>query len=351
MTTPSTAAVAQPLLSIEDLAVEFASRAGVARPVDGVSFSVERGEIVGLVGESGSGKSLTLLGVLGLIPPPGRVAAGRVLFDSTDLLRLTRGQLRTIRGNRIALIPADASASLNPLVRVGDQALEGIRSHDSEVPQSAARERVIQMFTRVGLPVPAMRSRRYPHELSGGMQQRVLIASALVLSPEVILADEPTTALDVTVQAQILRLLLSVRDQFGSAIVFVTHDLASVAEVCDRVLVMYAGQVVESAPVRRLFAEPVHPYTRGLIDSVPPLGREPPTLLHSIPGSAPDPRAWPPGCRFAPRCELRERLGSPTECETRNPVLRELSPMHKAACHFAERSVPVPALRLSGPDA
>ena len=325
-----------PLLAVEDLAVEFHLRDCIVRAVDGVSFAIAPREFVGLVGESGSGKSITLLSILRLVPPPGRVSTGRVVFGGRDLLSLDRATMRQIRGNQIALIPADAAASLNPVTRVGDQVLDGIHSHQPSTPPGEARQRMLDMFRRVGLPLPEMRARRYPHELSGGMQQRALIASALVLGPDLILADEPTTALDVTVGAQILRLLLSVRDQFGSAVVFVTHDLASVAEICDRVLVMYAGRIVEAAPVRELFARPAHPYTRALIASVPPLRRERPAALKTIAGAPPDPRAWPPGCRFAERCELRAELGDPERCTGEDPGLRPVASGHAVACHFAE---------------
>jgi peptide/nickel transport system ATP-binding protein len=328
----------EPLLDVRDLAVEFAHRRGAVRVVDGVTFTVRPGEIVGLVGESGSGKSITLLSLLRLIPPPGRVVRGSIRFRDQDLTTLDDRALRQLRGGEIALIPPDATASLNPLVRAGDQVVEGLFAHRPGVRRGEARTRAIDMFRRVGLPRPDLRYRRYPHELSGGMQQRMLIASALLLSPSLILADEPTTALDVTIQAQILRLLLGVRNEFGSAVLFVTHDLAAVAEIADRVLVMYAGRVVERAPVRVLFDRPLHPYTRALITSVPPLSPEPPTVLQTIPGAPPDPGRWPVGCRFAPRCGLRVRLGRPGICDTVDPPLRDITPDHAAACHFAEQA-------------
>jgi peptide/nickel transport system ATP-binding protein len=322
------------LLDVRDLAVEFELPHGHIRVVDGVSFSVDAGEIVGLVGESGSGKSVTMLSVLGLVPPPGKIAGGRISFKGQDLLALGRGQLRQLRGSQIALIPPDATAALNPVARVGDQVIEGLSSHGRTTSRAQARSSALEMLKRVGLPDPELRYRRYPHELSGGMQQRMLVASALLLSPELILADEPTTALDVTIAAQILGLFLEIRREFGTAILFVTHDLAAVAEICDRVLVMYAGHIVESAPIEELFSRPLHPYTHALMASVPPLRSDPPAMLHTIAGAPPDPGSWPAGCRFASRCLLRARLGDPEICETVDPPLLEVGPAHTAACHF-----------------
>jgi oligopeptide/dipeptide ABC transporter ATP-binding protein len=325
-----------PLLRVSGLAVEFDVRdAAPLRVVDGVSFEVDPGEIVGLVGESGSGKSVTMLSVLRLVPPPGRIAEGRIEFAGRDIRSLDREAMRGLRGSAIALIPPDATAALNPVVRAGDQVIEGIRSHRPGVSTAEARSQALEMFRRVGLPDPALRYRRYPHELSGGMQQRTLVASALLLGPRLILADEPTTALDVTIQAQILRLLLDIRASFGTAILFVTHDLATVAEICDRVLVMYAGHLVETAPVAQLFASPAHPYTRALLASIPPLTAERIERLHAVAGAPPDPASWPVGCRFAARCELRARLGSPEVCDRVDPPLAELAPGRRAACHFA----------------
>ncbi len=246
--------------------------------------------------------------------------------------------MRSLRGSEIALIPPDATAALNPVVRAGDQVVEGLLSHGRTSGKREARRLALEMFARVGLANPEMRYRRYPHELSGGMQQRMLVASALLLSPGLILADEPTTALDVTIQAQILRLLLEVRNEFGTAIFFVTHDLAAVAEICDRVLVMYAGHIVEAAPVRELFSRPLHPYTRALMSSVPPLSATPTDSLTAIAGAPPDPGAWPPGCRFAARCALRVKLGSPEACVTVDPPLAPVGPDHASACHFAFRT-------------
>ena len=336
---PSTA----PVLEVADLAVEFATRTGSVRVVEDVAFSIQPGEIVGLVGESGSGKTVTMMSVLRLVPPPGRIADGRITLDGVDVRSLTREQMRALRGSTVALIPPDATAALNPVVKVGDQVMEGVRSHRPSVSEEDARKLALEMFRRVGLPRPEQRLRRYPHELSGGMQQRVLIASALQMEPKLILADEPTTALDVTIQAQILRLLLAVRDEFGTAILFVTHDLAAVAEICDRVLVMYSGRLVESAPVGDLFGQPLHPYTRALMASIPPLSAEPPDRLQAVAGAPPEPGSWPAGCRFAPRCRLRTDLGEPEVCTTVQPPLVEFRPNHRAACHFAGSAAGVAA--------
>jgi oligopeptide/dipeptide ABC transporter ATP-binding protein len=332
-----------PVLEVADLAVEFATRTGSVRVVEDVAFSIQPGEIVGLVGESGSGKTVTMMSVLRLVPPPGRIADGRITLDGVDVRSLTREQMRALRGSTVALIPPDATAALNPVVKVGDQVMEGVRSHRPSVSEEDARKLALEMFRRVGLPRPEQRLRRYPHELSGGMQQRVLIASALQMEPKLILADEPTTALDVTIQAQILRLLLAVRDEFGTAILFVTHDLAAVAEICDRVLVMYSGRLVESAPVGDLFGQPLHPYTRALMASIPPLSAEPPDRLQAVAGAPPEPGSWPAGCRFAPRCTLRTDLGEPGVCTTVQPPLVEFRPNHRAACHFAGSAAGVAA--------
>jgi oligopeptide/dipeptide ABC transporter ATP-binding protein len=322
------------LLEVADLAVEFELLKSHVRVVDGVSFTMAAREIVGLVGESGSGKSVTMLSVLGLVPPPGRIAGGRISFKGQDLLALGRRELRQLRGSQIALIPPDATAALNPVARVGDQVVEGLSSHGRTTSRAKARQLALDMLRRVGFPNPEPRYRRYPHELSGGMQQRMLVASALLLSPELILADEPTTALDVTIAAQILGLFLEIRREFGTAILLVTHDLAAVAEICDRVLVMYAGHIVESAPVDELFSRPLHPYTHALIASVPPLRSDPPRMLHTIAGAPPDAGSWPAGCRFASRCLLRARLGNPEICEAVDPPLLQIGPAHTAACHF-----------------
>ncbi len=290
-----------PLLSVRDLRVYFPSDAGVARAVDGVSFDLNRGETLGLVGESGSGKSLTALALLRLVPPPGRIEReSRITLEGRDLLSLSESEMRSVRGRRIAIILQDPMTSLNPVFRVGDQVAEGIRAH-VQVSRREAKERAVELLREVGIPDPAGRAEAYPHQLSGGMRQRVMIAIALSAEPEILLADEPTTALDVTVQAQILEVLDRLCETRGMALLLITHDLGIVAGRADRVAVMYAGQIVEEAPTAELFARPLHPYTQGLFASIPrltgPVGR-----LTPIGGTVPPATAWPSGCRFRPRC-------------------------------------------------
>ena len=318
------------LLDVANLRVSFPG-AGHSRfyPVDGVSFSLERGEMLALVGESGCGKSLTSLALLQLIPPPGRIEAGSAIrLGDTDVLALKGEALRQIRGRRIGMIFQDPMTSLNPVFTVEAQIVEGIRAH-FKVTAAEARQRALQLLQEVGIPDPADRLKAYPHQLSGGMRQRVMIAIALAAEPEILVADEPTTALDVTVQAQILEVLDSLRARRGMAVLLITHDLGIVAGRADRVAVMYAGQIVEEAKTPRLFANPSHPYTQGLFASVPritgPLKR-----LNPIRGSVPAPAAWPTGCRFRPRCpQAFDR--SETE-----PPLLPVEPEHRMRCWLAE---------------
>ena len=318
------------VLEVANLRVSFPG-AGHSRfyPVDGVSFSLERGEMLALVGESGCGKSLTSLALLQLIPPPGRIEAGSVIrLGDTDVLALKGEALRRIRGRRIGMIFQDPMTSLNPVFTVGAQIVEGIRAH-FKVTSAEARQRALQLLQEVGIPDPVDRLKAYPHQLSGGMRQRVMIAIALAAEPEILVADEPTTALDVTVQAQILEVLDSLRARRGMAVLLITHDLGIVAGRADRVAVMYAGQIVEEATTPRLFANPSHPYTQGLFASVPritgPLKR-----LNPIRGSVPAASAWPTGCRFRPRCpQAFDR--SETE-----PPLIPVEPGHRMRCWLAE---------------
>jgi oligopeptide/dipeptide ABC transporter ATP-binding protein len=328
-----------PTLEVSDLSVEFPGRNGYGpiRAVDSVSFSLAPAEIVGLVGESGSGKSMTLLSVLGLVPPPGRIVGGSIKFRGREIAGLDREAMRQLRGDSIALIPADALGALNPVVRAGPQTRDVIIDHRKRVDRRDAMTKVIAAFRDVHLPSPETRVRFYPHQLSGGMQQRVVIATGLLLEPGLLLADEPTTALDVTVQAQVLRLLLEIRERAGAAILFVSHDLATVSQISDRILVMYAARLVETGSLDRVFAHPFHPYTSALIESAPSLTQDVPHRLQTVPGAAPDLRALPKGCRFAPRCWLRERLGNPSECDNASPPLRVVEHDRLAACHFAER--------------
>jgi oligopeptide/dipeptide ABC transporter ATP-binding protein len=318
------------VLEVQDLRVSFPGPDHRRfYPVDGVSFSLERGKTMALVGESGSGKSLTSLALLQLVPSPGRVETGSVIrMGETDVLALRGEALRRIRGRRVGMIFQDPMTSLNPVFTVGDQIIEGILAH-FKMPRAAARERALQLLQEVGIPDPSARLKAYPHQLSGGMRQRVMIAIALSAEPEILVADEPTTALDVTVQAQILEVLDRLQESRGMAVLLITHDLGIVAGRADRVAVMYAGQIVEEAPTTRLFANPSHPYTQGLFASVPritgPLRR-----LTPIGGSIPAPTAWPSGCRFRPRCP---KAFDKSELE---PPLLTVEPDHQMRCWLAE---------------
>lgn len=320
-----------PLLTVTDLRTTFHTRTGVYRAVDGVSFSVERGETLGIVGESGSGKSVTCYSLLGLVPqPPGRIESGTAVFDGIDLLHSPPAQVRAIRGKRIAMIFQDPMTSLNPYLRISEQLIEPLLIHE-KISRRAALSRAQATLESVGIHDAARRLHGYPHEFSGGMRQRVMIAMALITKPELLIADEPTTALDVTVQAQILELIKSMQRELGMAVIFVTHDLAVVSGLCDRVQVMYAGRIVEAADTRTLFYSPRHPYTRALQRSIPalqPKGAE----LYTIPGLPPDLSKPLPGCPFAPRCEfVRDK------CVASVPPLLEVAPGHAHACLRAQQ--------------
>ena len=319
------------VLDVEQLRVSFPDGGrGRVQPVDGVSFSLERGETLALVGESGCGKSLTSLALLRLVPPPGRIEEGSsIRLGDTDVLALEGDALRRIRGRRIGMIFQDPMTSLNPVFTVGDQIAEGVRAH-FDVSRAEAKQRALKLLEEVGIPDPASRLDAYPHQLSGGMRQRVMIAIALSAEPEILIADEPTTALDVTVQAQILEVLDRLRDSHGMAVLLITHDLGIVAGRADRVAVMYAGQIVEEAPTARLFAQPSHPYTQGLFASVPRISG-PVTRLSPIGGSVPPPGAWPSGCRFRPRCPKAF-----DKSETMPPLL-PVGPDHRMRCWLADR--------------
>ncbi|MEV4582913.1 ABC transporter ATP-binding protein [Nonomuraea jabiensis] len=320
-----------PLLTVDDLAVEFATRDGVVRAVDGVSLEVGPGEILGVVGESGSGKSVTAMSVLGLVRSPGRVVRGSVRFDGEDLLALPARRLRRIRGRRIAMIFQDPMTALNPVVPVGAQIAEAIKLHQPRLGRAAVRARVLELLASVGVADPAARYGRHPHEYSGGMRQRAMIAMALANEPDLLIADEPTTALDVTVQSQVLGLLDTARREAGAAAVLITHDLGVIAELADRVAVMYAGRVVEHGDVHQVFATPRHPYTRGLLSSRARL--EAAGDLVPIPGSPPDLLAPPPGCAFEPRCALAAGRAA---CRTGRPEPVAVAAGHLSACHFPE---------------
>jgi peptide/nickel transport system ATP-binding protein len=315
-----------PLLSIRNLRTEFTTDDGTFAAIDDVSFDLGEGGVLGIVGESGSGKSVTALSIMRLIASPaGRIANGEVWFAGRNLLGLSERRMREIRGGAISMIFQEPMSSLNPVFTVGDQITETVRRHE-RLGSRAAREKALEMLNRVGIPSPAQRLDEYPHQLSGGMRQRVMIAIALSCNPRLLLADEPTTALDVTIQAQILELLRELQEEFGMAVILITHDLGVVAEFVDRVIVMYAGRTVESAAVHPTFEAPRHPYTEGLLGSIPSLDDER-ERLQVIEGVVPSPFALPPGCRYAPRC----RYARP-ECDAMDPPLLTLGPDHRAAC-------------------
>ncbi len=322
-----------PLLEVRGLRTSFYTRDGVVRAVDGIDFHVDRGEVLGLVGESGCGKSVTSLSILRLVAKPGRIEAGQVVFDGRDLLTLPADEMRRIRGDKIAMIFQQPTSSLNPVWDVGRQIAEVLEIHRN-MKRSVARERALELLKMVGIPDPERRLRSYPHEMSGGMAQRVMIAMALACEPDLLIADEPTTALDVTIQAQILDLMRTLREETGSAIILITHDLGVVAEMCDRVAVMYAGEIVEQTDVRTLFRDPKHPYTRGLIGSIPVVG-EIRDELAVIPGNVPNLIGLPSYCRFAPRCAARVEAGL-ASCTIDHPALREIGPAHDVRCFLYE---------------
>ncbi len=330
-----------PLLRIEGLRIYFGVRGGDVKAVDGVDLDIRPGEIVGLVGESGSGKSVTARSVMRLVPmPPGRHAGGRILFHGHDLLALPEPRMQELRGGRIAMIFQDPMTFLNPLYSAGEQVAEAIRRHQG-LDRAAARRAVVDLFRTVGIPNAEERYDAYPHQLSGGLRQRVMIAMALSSKPDLLIADEPTTALDVTIQAQILALLKELQQATGMGVLLITHDLGVVAEMCDRVAVMYAGRIVEQAPVDALFRDPQHPYTVGLMNAVPraELAGVAPTPFE---GTPPDMSRPPSGCRFHPRCPYREAV-----CSEEEPALRPVGEDHRSACHFARRKTFVLTTRLA----
>jgi oligopeptide transport system ATP-binding protein len=319
------------LLTVTDLRTHFHTRNGIYRAVDGVSFSVGRGETLGIVGESGSGKSVTCYSIMGLIPqPPGRIESGTALFDGVDLLHCTPAQSRAIRGKRIAMIFQDPMTSLNPYLRISDQLIEPLLIHE-KISKKDALRRGLEALEAVGINDAARRINLYPHEFSGGMRQRVMIAMALITKPELLIADEPTTALDVTVQAQILELIKKMQRELGMAVIFITHDLGVVSGLCDRVQVMYAGRIVETTDTRTLFHSPRHPYTRALQKSIPAL-QDKGAELYTIRGLPPDLSKPLPGCPFAPRCEFAQE-----KCVTNNVQLLEVTPGHAHACLRAQQ--------------
>ena len=330
-----------PLLEIEDLQTYFYTDIGVARAVDGVSFSIERGETLGVVGESGCGKSVTAMSIMGLIPrPPGKIVGGSIHFGGRDLTRISEKELRLVRGNSISMIFQEPMTSLNPVYTVGDQIIEGILVHQDLHPVDA-RALAIEMLNKVGIPAAESRIDEYPHQMSGGMRQRVMIAMALASQPTLLIADEPTTALDVTIQAQILELINGLQHESGMSVLLITHDLGVVAETCDRVVVMYAGKVVELADVRTLFSNPSHPYTGALFRSLPDISsRE--SVLETIPGMVPSAFEFADGCRFAARCKFA------TDICDEEPPLVDIGAGHQVACHHQEAAAAEQVRTLAG---
>ena len=314
------------LLDVQGLTTAFMTGRGEITAIEEVSFSLKEGEILGIVGESGSGKSVTALTIMGLLPtPPARIAAGKVMFQGKELTKLSSREMQRIRGPGIAMIFQEPMTSLNPVFSIGDQIMETIKAHEN-LPAAALRKRAIDMLDKVGIPSAARRLDDYPHQMSGGQRQRVMIAIALACNPKLLIADEPTTALDVTIQAQILDLLMDLRDEFRMAIMIITHNMGVIAETADRVLVMYAGRVIEEAPVARVFDHPIHPYTRGLLECVPSITEDRARLI-AIPGTLPDPARRPPGCRYSVRC----RYAQPSCSDALPPLILEEAD-HWAAC-------------------
>jgi len=317
-----------PLLEIEDLVTEFSTDEGVVRAVDGVSLTVEAGATVGVVGESGCGKSVTALSIMRLLPQPmGRIAAGSIRFQGRDLAGLRVEEMERIRGNEIGMVFQEPMTALNPVHTIGRQLTEGLRLHRGLKDREALRE-ACTILDRVGIPSPEVRLGEYPHQLSGGMRQRVVIAIALACSPDLLIADEPTTALDVTIQAQILELMRELQDELGMAVLLITHDLGVIAETCDEVVVMYAGRVAERGSVHDIFDRPKHPYTRGLLASIPTLETEPKARLNIIEGMVPGLRDLPPGCRFENRCPL-----ATARCRAAPPVEETVGAAHRVSCY------------------
>jgi oligopeptide/dipeptide ABC transporter ATP-binding protein len=318
------------VLQVENLHTHFHTRAGIVRAVDGVDLDVSEGRTLGVVGESGCGKSVTALSIMRLIDPPGRIEpSSRVLFSGRDLASLDEEELRQIRGNEISMIFQEPMTSLNPVLKIGDQIVEAVKLH-RRVSLAAARERALEMLNLVGFASPSRRFGQYPHQLSGGMRQRVMIAMALACEPKLLIADEPTTALDVTIQAQILELIQDLRERLGTAVMLITHDLGVVAEMCDDVAVMYAGRVVERGPAEAIFRSPQHPYTEALLHSIPLLGMTQAEPLKVIRGMVPSPLSWPVGCRFASRCDYAF-----DRCLREDPQLMDTG-TQKAACWLVE---------------
>jgi oligopeptide/dipeptide ABC transporter ATP-binding protein len=323
----------EPLLDVQGLKVEFPTLRGTIHALQGVTFQLHRRETLGLAGETGCGKSVTALAILRLISPPGRISQGKIVFEGRDLLRISESEMRDLRGSQISMILQEPKMALNPVIRVGQQVAETLLIHDRTLSRRTARDRAVEMLARLGIPDPQRIARRYPHELSGGMAQRVMIAMMLVTRPKLLIADEPTSALDVTIQAQILELVKALKREINTAVLLITHDLGIMAETCDRVAVMYAGSVVEQGPVKSVLKRPQHPYTQGLLKTIPN-DMAPDQPLYSIRGQVPSLLMLPVGCAFAPRCEQ-----AMPECAGQVPPQYRLEADHHAACFLhAERA-------------
>lgn len=326
----------QNILEIKGLKTQFFTESGVVRAVDGIDIHVKRGEVLGIVGESGCGKSVTSLSIMRLVGQPGKIVEGQIVFDNEDLLQLPESRMVKIRGNRISMIFQQPQSCLNPVFKVGDQLSEVLFIHQ-DLGKEAGQKRAVELLSMVGIPEPESRVNAFPHEMSGGMAQRVMIAMALACVPELLIADEPTTALDVTIQAQILDLMRNLRSKMETSIILITHDLGVVAEMCDRVVVMYAGRIVEEAPIVDLFESPKHPYTAALIGSTPVLGQAEKELV-TIPGSVPNLIELPEGCKFAPRC--LPRVENELEiCTEEEPEIKAIAPNRKVRCWLYEEGV------------
>lgn len=317
------------LLQVKDLSIEFRTDEGTVRAVDNVSFNLREQEVLGIVGESGSGKSVTNLGIMGLLPmPPARITSGQVLFQQQDLLKLSEPKMRGIRGKDISMIFQDPFTSLNPYLKISTQLMEVLQVHSTMTP-TEARRRCLEILEQLGVPEPEIRFDSYPHQLSGGLKQRIMIAMSLLLKPKILIADEPTTALDVTIQAQILELLKEINEKHGTSIILITHDMGVVAGLCDRVMVMYGGRIAEQGVADDIFYRTRHPYTRGLLESIPSVDIEPGARLKPIPGSPPDLTTLGDECAFAPRCQFAQ-----SECRTKRPSLALESDTHSYECYF-----------------
>jgi oligopeptide transport system ATP-binding protein len=319
------------ILSVNDLKTYFQTEDGIVKAVDGITFELKKGETLGIVGESGSGKSVTNLSVMRLIPePPGKIVNGDIIFDGIDVLKLPMEKVRHLRGKRMAMIFQDPMTSLNPFLKISTQLMEVTQLHLGH-SKAEAYKHAVDMLRTVGIPAPEKRVDNYPHEFSGGMRQRVMIAMALSCEPELLIADEPTTALDVTIQAQILELIKQLKSRLGTSVILITHDLGVVAGMSDKIIVMYAGKVFESAPTTELFKNPANPYTKGLLKSVPDPAHETGTELYQIPGLPPDVANLPPGCPFAERCDRTQDI-----CEREYPPFVQINENHHSLCHFAK---------------